>query len=256
MNNDVEPLFDDEFVGEPPTKRVMAYIQSYREQNAPVAGIYCGYAPIELIQALGIVPALLCAFANKPIAAAEEVLPANLCPLIKSSYGFIITDTCPFYGLSEAVIGETTCDGKKKMFEMISHRKPMFVMDLPQMPNEKEAKDYWAVSIRKLRTFLETTFDRKVLDSAIEEAIKDTNYKNSMMRKVFEYAALEPPVLSWNELYDMTFLALPATGKDMAPILEDIIQKLDSRVANGYFHGEKEAPRVMVTGCPVGGDST
>ncbi|MCP4134299.1 MAG: 2-hydroxyacyl-CoA dehydratase, partial [bacterium] len=47
-----------------------------------------------------------------------------------------------------------------------------------------------------------------------------------------------------------------ATGKDMAPILEDIIQKLDSRVANGYFHGEKEAPRVMVTGCPVGGDST
>jgi benzoyl-CoA reductase/2-hydroxyglutaryl-CoA dehydratase subunit BcrC/BadD/HgdB len=47
------------------------------------------------------------------------VLPANLCPLIKSSYGFIRTDTCPFYALSEAVIAETTCDGKKKMLNSL-----------------------------------------------------------------------------------------------------------------------------------------
>jgi len=117
----------------------------------PVAGIYCGYAPMEVIRAVGAVPAILCAFANKTIAAAEAVLPANLCPLIKSSYGFIITDTCPFFGISDAVVAETTCDGKKKMFELISEYKPMFVMDLPQLPDEKEALANWAVMITKLQ---------------------------------------------------------------------------------------------------------
>jgi benzoyl-CoA reductase/2-hydroxyglutaryl-CoA dehydratase subunit BcrC/BadD/HgdB len=99
------------------------------------------------------VPAILCAFSNAPIETAEAVLPANLCPLIKSSYGFIVNGTCPFFGVSDAVIAETTCDGKKKMFELIADIRPMFVMDLPQLPDEKEAGQNWSVMIRKLQAF-------------------------------------------------------------------------------------------------------
>ncbi len=119
MNAKPEPLIQDEYTGEPATKRLLAHLQKKREEGKKIAGIYCGYAPVELIRAMDIVPATLCAFSNKTIEAAEAILPANLCPLIKSSYGFIITDTCPFYGISDVVIGETTCDGKKKMFELI-----------------------------------------------------------------------------------------------------------------------------------------
>jgi benzoyl-CoA reductase/2-hydroxyglutaryl-CoA dehydratase subunit BcrC/BadD/HgdB len=84
------------------------------------------------MHAMGLVPATLCAFSNGTIEAAETVLPANLCPLIKSSYGFIIKDTCPFFAISEAVIAETTCT-EKKMFELISEYRPTHVMDLPQL---------------------------------------------------------------------------------------------------------------------------
>ena len=75
---------NDGFDGEP-AKRVLHYMKGAKEKGKPIAGIYCGYAPIELIQAMGIVPAVLCAFSKEPIASAETVLPANLCPLIKSS---------------------------------------------------------------------------------------------------------------------------------------------------------------------------
>jgi len=92
----VEPLIKDAFAGEPPTKRTLAYIQSQREKGAPVVGTYCGYAPMELFHAMGLVPAVLCAFSNDTISAGERILPANLCPLIKSSFGFIEKDTCPF----------------------------------------------------------------------------------------------------------------------------------------------------------------
>ena len=255
MNAKPEPLIQDEYTGEPATKRLLAHLQKKREEGKKIAGIYCGYAPAELIRAMDIVPAGLCAFSNKTIEAAEAILPANLCPLIKSSYGFIITDTCPFYGISDVIIGETTCDGKKKMFELISERKPTHIMDLPQLPDEAEALSNWTVMIRKLQKFLEDVFKTQATDEQIEAAIKDTNRKNKMIRKVIEFAALNPPVVGWQEIYDLTQLSHGATGKEMEPILIEAINKLEERRASGYTYGPDGAPRVMVTGCPVGGDA-
>jgi benzoyl-CoA reductase/2-hydroxyglutaryl-CoA dehydratase subunit BcrC/BadD/HgdB len=255
MNTAVEPLINDEYAGEPPTKRTLAYLQAKREQGKKIAGVYCGYAPAELLRAMKIVPATLCAFSNATIEAAEAVLPANLCPLIKSSYGFIITDTCPFYAISDAVIGETTCDGKKKMFELIMDRKPTHIMDLPQLPDEEEAVANWTVMIRRLQRFLEATFDIEAGDGKIEAAIKDTNHKNAMMRKVIDFAALEPPVVGWRELYDLGLLAQTSTGKEMEPLLAEAVRKLEERRTAGYVYGHAHAPRVLVTGCPVGGDA-
>lgn len=255
MKAGVEPLVNDGFAGEA-TKRTLSYLQAQREKGKNIVGTYCGYAPLELIRAAGAAPAVLCAFANKTIEAAETVLPANLCPLIKSSYGFIKTDTCPFFSISEAVIAETTCDGKKKMFELISDIKPMHVMDLPQLPDEKEALENWTVMIKKLKGFLETTFNREIDDKEVEKEIKETNIKNKLMNKIFDFAALTPTPVSWLELYDLTFLGQASTTKDMIGLLNDCVAKLEKRVAEGVYHGEKDSPRVLVTGCPVGGDAT
>lgn len=255
MKAGIEPLVNDGFAGEA-TKRTLSYLQSQREKGKNIVGIYCGYAPLELIRAVGAAPAVLCAFANKTIEAAETVLPANLCPLIKSSYGFLKTDTCPFFAISEAVIGETTCDGKKKMFELIADLKPMHVMDLPQLPDQKEALDNWTVMIKKLKGFLETTFNRKIDDADVEKEIHATNEKNRLMNKIFEYAALTPTPVSWLEFYDLTYLGQAATTEDMLPILNARVAKLEKRVSEGIYHGEKNSPRVLVTGCPVGGDAT
>lgn len=255
MNTTVEPLINDEYTGEPPNKRVLAYLQTKREEGKKIAGVYCGYAPAEVIRAMGIVPATLCAFSNATIEAAEAVLPANLCPLIKSSYGFIITDTCPFYGISDAVIGETTCDGKKKMFELIMDRKPTHIMDLPQLPDEEEALLNWTAMIRKLQKFLEAAFNVHSTNEQIEAAIRDTNHKNAMMRKVIDFAALETPVMGWQEMYDLTFTCQGLTGAEIEPALNEAVNKLEKRQADGYVYGPKGAPRVLVTGCPVGGDA-
>ncbi|HPB83029.1 MAG TPA: double-cubane-cluster-containing anaerobic reductase [Spirochaetota bacterium] len=257
MNKKVtpEPLFNDEYASGPAAKRVLGYIQSRREQGASVAGLYCAYAPMELIFAMDIVPAGLCSFSDIPIEAAEEHLPANLCPLIKSSYGFVISGTCPFYGLSDVVIAETTCDGKKKMFEMMSHIKPLYIMDLPQVPNEKEARDEWKVMILKLKSFMETHTGKTTTDEKIENCIQESNRKNSLMMKIFEYGAVHPPVINWNEINDIISITMPSSGDEILHLLEDIIEKLETRVETGFHYGNINSPRVMVTGCPVGGDA-
>jgi len=247
-------LINDKYVNNP-NDRVLDSVIYKRNIGAPVIGMYCGYAPVELVRAMGAVPIFLCAFSRKTIPAAEAVLPSNLCPLIKSSYGFIITDTCPFYALSQAIIGETTCDGKKKMFELISHIKPTHIMDLPQLPDETEALANWIIMVRKLKNWLEETFETQITDEQIETEIKDTNRKNLFMNNFFQYTSHFPPVISWDEMYDVIGLELVSNSDELQRILEDVTKKLDERIIEGEYIGTIESSRVMVSGCPVGGDA-
>ena len=92
----------------------------------------------------------LCGGKDSTIPVAEEDLPRNLCPLIKSSYGFKKAKSCPYFEAADVVIGETTCDGKKKMFELLERMVKMHVMQLPYMKTEK-AKELWVEEVKKLK---------------------------------------------------------------------------------------------------------
>jgi benzoyl-CoA reductase/2-hydroxyglutaryl-CoA dehydratase subunit BcrC/BadD/HgdB len=194
----------------------------------------------------------LCAGAEFNFEGAENLLPRNLCPLIKSAFGFKTGRVCPYIEASDVIVGENTCDGKKKSYEIL---KPMHVMDLPQLPDEPEALENWTTMIRKLQRFLESVFEWTVTNDQIEQAIYDTNEKSRRMNEIFDYAVLDPPVIAWSELYDAFFLGQAASGREMRPILDMMIEKLERRKLDGYTYGPKNAPRVMVTGCPVAGDS-
>jgi benzoyl-CoA reductase/2-hydroxyglutaryl-CoA dehydratase subunit BcrC/BadD/HgdB len=68
-----------------------------KEQNIPLVGTYCTFMPQEIPLAAGAVVVSLCSTSDETIEEAEKDLPRNLCPLIKSSYGFGKTDKCPYF---------------------------------------------------------------------------------------------------------------------------------------------------------------
>lgn len=72
-------------------------IKKLKEQGVPIVGVYCTYFPQEIAVAMGAAVVGLCSTSDETIPVAEEDLPKNLCPLIKSSYGFAKTDKCPFF---------------------------------------------------------------------------------------------------------------------------------------------------------------
>lgn len=109
-------------------------VMELKEQNIPLVGTYCTFMPQEIPLAAGAVVVSLCSTSDETIEEAEKDLPRNLCPLIKSSYGFGKTDKCPYFYFSDLVVGETTCDGKKKMYEYMAEFKAVHVMQLPNTP--------------------------------------------------------------------------------------------------------------------------
>ena len=76
-----------------------------------------------------------------------------------------------------------------------------------------------------------------------------------MMDRIFEFAAQTPSLITWQEMYDLTSLAQPASFADIKPIFVKCIETLEKRKKDGICVGKQGAPRYLVTGCPVGGDA-
>jgi benzoyl-CoA reductase/2-hydroxyglutaryl-CoA dehydratase subunit BcrC/BadD/HgdB len=90
-----------------------------RKAGKKIVGTFCLFVPDEIIFAAGADRIILCGGKNDTISVAEEYLPRNLCPLVKSSFGSIINNgcsgvrSCPHFGLVDLVVAENTCDSKK-----------------------------------------------------------------------------------------------------------------------------------------------
>ena len=121
---------------------------------------------------MGAASVSLCSTSDETIADAERELPKNLCPLIKSSTQR--STVCPFFYFSDVVVGETTCDGKKKMYEYMAQFKDVYIMELPNTQRE-DALKLWRNEIIRFKEYLEKKFNVTITEDDIRRAIKINN---------------------------------------------------------------------------------
>jgi len=245
----MEPLFTDGF--EKPSARYFSLVKAEKDAGNPVIGAYCCFTPLEIFWAIDAAAVVLCGSSEAPIAAAEEDLPSSICPLIKSSYGFVKTDTCPFYKLADGIVCETTCDGKKKMFELIKDIKPTHVMELPIAAGGQDALNYWIVQVKKLIKWIEEKFDRKITKKMLNDAIKEANHRRSLLLQCYEYFKYPLPYISNTEMLSLYGFASYTKGEKVKNILTEVLGKLEARVESGETYGSIESPRILITGSPT-----
>ncbi len=234
-------------------ERFLLDISELDGTDTKVAGIYCLFAPTELVRAAGAIPVSLCGKREKPIADAEETLPPNLCPLIKSSYGYAVTNTCPFFAESDFLIGETTCDGKKKMYEFLGRIKPLHLMHLPYSTTEPHAISFWRDEILRLGRFLEESTGQKIDRDHLRFQIRIHNRIRKLLERIARFQAAEHAPLSgltmMTVMESKSFFVYPEKYLDM---LGEFIAEMESVAASGFSPFEPDAPRVLLTGCPLG----
>ena len=184
-------------------------VKSIKENGGKVAGTFCTFTPQEILDAAGVSPVSLCGMSEETIPAAEVHLPKNLCPLIKSSYGFAVSDKCPYTYFSDIIVGETTCDGKKKMYELLGDMKDVYLLHLPQGDRE-HALEQWTQEVQRFREFLEQKFGEAIPDEAIRDAARARNKERACRRRLMELQKQQPPASSGYAIYK----ALEGAGYD------------------------------------------
>ncbi len=90
-----------------------------QKQGRKVFGTFCVFVPDEVVIAADGIVTGLCGGSQFWVPAGETVLPRSTCPLIKASVGARLSKTCPFFRIADMYVGETTCDGKKKAYEIL-----------------------------------------------------------------------------------------------------------------------------------------
>ncbi len=176
-------------------KAAFIRVKDYKQAGNRLVGFLCSYTPLEIIDAAGAASVALCGTSDEVIPEAEKVLPANLCPLIKSTYGFAYSQKCPFTYFSDMIIGETTCDGKKKMYELLNELKRTHILHLPQGRDRAYEREGWYEECRLLKEELENFYGITITDDDLRAAVRRRNRLRAAQLEMFALQANQPAAM-------------------------------------------------------------
>ncbi|MGI6629640.1 MAG: double-cubane-cluster-containing anaerobic reductase [Bacillota bacterium] len=227
-----------------------AELIEHQKNGGKVFGTFCVYVPDEIIFAAGGIATGLCGGSQFWVAGGEKVLPANTCPLIKASVGARLDGTCPFFKIADMYIGETTCDGKKKAWEILQQEVPVHVMDIPQMKREKDILA-WKEEIRLLLKRIEEFTGNKVTPEILAEKIKMINNKRKALARLYNTRKSSPVPISGKDALLVTQIAFYDDPVRNAEQVNKLCDELEARIAKGEGVFPKNAPRILITGTPM-----
>jgi len=212
-------------------------------------GTFCVYVPDELVLALGAVPVALCGGTSLSIPYAEKLLPRDICPLVKSTIGLALSNTCPYGPIEDLAVGETTCDAKKKTWDILAAGGDFHVLEVPQKKGPCD-RDLWHEEVVRFKARLEETTGRTLEPAKLAAAVRLMNRKRRALARLNGFRKEENPPLSGLDALVVMQGALVDDPLRFSERLEALNDELEDRVRRGVGISPAGTKRVMVSGCP------
>ena len=228
----------------------IAELLEVKKQGRPVVGTFCVFVPEELVLAAGGVCIGLCGGSAGPIPDAEKVLPRNICPMVKSAYGFKAAKVCPYFQAVDFVYGETTCDAKKKTWELLDRLVPTYVMEIPQLKRERD-RVLWLEEVKDFKKKMESVTGKTISSDDISKATKVMNAKRKALQRLNALRANNPSPISGKDVLLIEQIAFYDDPVRFAGKVNALCDELDERVKKGEGVTKKNAPRILVSGVPM-----
>ncbi|MBO8138513.1 MAG: 2-hydroxyacyl-CoA dehydratase [Desulfotomaculum sp.] len=221
-----------------------------QDKGKKVISSFCVFVPEELILATGGASIGLCAGAHYSVPIGEKVLPRSLCPLIKSSLGFKLGGLCPYFEVSDFVVGETTCDGKKKAWEILGEYHPTYVMELPQKRGDSD-KELWLKEVYKFKEKVEDETGTAITPEKLAEAIKLANRRRKVLQRLYDTRKNDPVPISGKDAMLITQLSFFDDPERFIEKTNALCDELEEKVSKGEGAAPKGTPRILITGTPM-----
>jgi len=225
-------------------------LQDAKAAGKKIVGTFCVFVPEEIVLAAGGIQVGLCAGAEIGKGEAEKVLPRNTCALIKSFVGFKLSRLCPFIESCDLIVGETTCDGKKKAYEIFSDYSPVYVMEIPQMKNNSDRK-LWRSEILRFKDQVEETTGNKITAERLREAIHLVNERRRVLQRLNSLRASVPAPISGRDALLINQISFYDDPVRFTAKIGELCDELDDRIKSGGSVAPKGTTRLMLSGCPM-----
>lgn len=227
-----------------------AELIEHQKKGGKVFGTFCVYVPDEIVFAADAIATGLCGGSQFWVPGGEKVLPTNTCPLIKASVGARFDRTCPFFRIADMYVGETTCDGKKKAWEILAEDVPVHVMNLPQMKRAKDVKA-WAEEITEFKNVVEEFTGNKVTAEKLAASIRLINDKRRALARLYDLRKNEKFPISGKDVLLISQIAFYDDPSRFTQMTNALCDELDKRVEEGMSVFPEGTKRIMLTGTPL-----
>ena len=217
-----------------------AELIEHQKKGGKVFGTFCVYVPDEIVFAADAIATGLCGGSQFWVPGGEKVLPTNTCPLIKASVGARIDRTCPFFRIADMYVGETTCDGKKKAWEILAEDVPVHVMN-----------QAWAEEIETFKNIVEEFTGNKVTADKLAESIKLINNKRKALERLYDLRKNETLPISGCDALLISQIAFYDDPARFTQMTNKLCDELEKRVADGVSVVPAGTKRIMLTGTPL-----
>ncbi len=225
-------------------------LQEHRDKGGKVVGAFCVFVPEDVTMALGGVQVGLCAGADFAVPASDGLIPSKTCPLIRASLGFKMNKTCPYIQSSDILIGENTCDGKKKMFEIMGEYHPTYVMDMPQKKTAA-SRDMFISELKALVVKLEAETGRKLEPGALSAATGKLEAKKAAIRRLNKARAAKPAPISGLDALLVSQIAFYDDIDRFTGKVNELADELEARIKEKKGAFSESAPRLLYSGTPL-----
>lgn len=222
----------------------------HKKNGGKVFGTFCIYVPDEIIFAADAIATGLCGGSQFWVPGGEKVLPVNTCPLIKASVGARLDKTCPFFRIADMYIGETTCDGKKKAWEILAEDVPFYVMDLPQMKRRKDVTA-WKEEIEDLKKKVEEFTGNRITEESLKKAISLINEKRKALMRLYNCRKQKVLPISGRDALVIMQIAFYDDPERFTQMTNKLCDELEQRIEQGISVVKDGTKRILVTGTPL-----
>ncbi len=223
-----------------------------QKQGRKVVGTFCVFVPEELVIAADAIQVGLCAGAEMGFEQAEHYVPRNTCALIKSAFGFKLSKVCPFIEVSDMIVGENTCDGKKKSFEEYGKilKCQMYILDLPQVKS-MEGRALLGGEYNRFKEKLEEFTGNTITPEKLSAAIETINLRRNELTRLASLRAANPSPISGLDVLLVNQLAFIDDPTRFTAAVNELCDELDERVKASEGVASSTTPRIIISGCPM-----
>jgi len=221
-----------------------------KKSGRKIIGSYCVFVPEEIVLAANATLVGLCSGADFATEEVEKLLPRNTCALIKSSFGFKLGKVCPYLECADMIVGENTCDGKKKAYESLGGLvKNLYVMDLPQVKS-KEGRALLKAEYDRFRDAVETLTGVSITAASLKRAIRTVNAKRAAVHRLSALRRADPAPLSGLDALLVNQVYFYDNPVRFTESVNKICDELERRVTEKKGAFPEKTPRILLSGCP------
>ncbi|MCL4533961.1 MAG: 2-hydroxyacyl-CoA dehydratase family protein [Bacteroidetes bacterium] len=225
-------------------------LRQHAMDGGKVVATYCVFVPEEIVVAADGIAVGLCAGTQFSVPIAEEVLPRNTCALIKSSFGFKLGRVCPYVQSSHLIVGETTCDGKKKMFELLSEHHPVYVMEVPNTKTSR-GRELWRGEVLAFKEMIEKLTGNEITTHKLSEATKLLNGRRRALQRLYDARKADPVPISGKDALLVTQVSFYDDPARCIHQVNALCDEVEARVRAGEGVFPAGAPRILISGSPM-----